>query len=381
MHQLLVVDDEPTIRNLLERVFKRDYNVILADSAETAREIIMSRDIDVILTDMIMGGESGADLLKWVVSSVPMVVVILMTGHADVAIAVETMKSGAFDFITKPFENLDDIRRIVGHAFEKRRLLRENDELKELNKLKDDFVNVMAHELRTPVTILNGYMNILKDLKADSFEEAYTEVVKSINWLTRLIEDVLLVIATEDASPHLEITDFTLDDMMAELLSDLNFFLSRRKVAFNWTADIQEKNFTGNGSGGVHGGGLMISADRAKINKALFNLSLNAIKFTPDGGSVSISCSVEGTELVFRVSDTGIGIPSSQWDKVFRKFAVLHDPFHHTSGVYEFKSYGCGLGLSIVKGIAEMHGGRVWFRSEEGKGSDFFLAIQVHSKP
>lgn len=372
MNQLLVVDDEVTIRNLLERVFKHDYEVILAESAEEAREIVMTREIGVVLTDLVMGGESGTDLLRWIVSSAPQVVVILMTGHADVATAVESMKTGAFDFITKPFDNLEDIRRIVFHAFEKSRLLRENDELKEVNKLKDDFVNIMAHELRTPVTILNGYVSILKDLRAESFNEAYTEIVKSTDRLARLIEDVLLVIETEELSTKMEFSGIDLNGLLAELASNLSVYLSRRKVGFSCTVETGNEPADGATFPSV-------TADRSKVLKALMNLAMNAIKFTPDGGTVTVSCTPGEAEVVFRVSDTGIGIPAKYWDRVFKKFAVLHDPLHHTSGVYEFKTYGCGLGLAITRGIAEMHGGRVWFRSAVGKGSDFFLAIPVRN--
>ncbi|PKK91067.1 MAG: hypothetical protein CVV64_04675 [Candidatus Wallbacteria bacterium HGW-Wallbacteria-1] len=362
----LVVDDEEVILRMLAKLFSKEYKVFTATSGAIAVEILRDNDIDVILTDLVMPEFSGTQLLRWAKSQVPWVEVIVMTGYGDVQTAVEAMKGGAFDFIMKPFKNLDEVKRIVGHACNRRRLALENDKLKEVNRLKDEFVTIIAHELRTPLTILNGYINIVKgsnDLEEDT-REAIDIMGTASDRLSKLVEDIMLVMEAGYRTPHLEnrLRDkINVKALIDQISSEIIVFI--RKRGFDFSCQCPDDAI-------IHG-------RASSIRKVILNLLLNALKFTPDGGRIEISYREEQGEGIFRVSDNGIGIDLKDQGRLFQKFTVLHDPMHHSSGTFEFMTYGCGLGLAICRELVDGFNGRIWVRSEPDRGSDFFFSVPL----
>jgi signal transduction histidine kinase len=119
-----------------------------------------------------------------------------------------------------------------------------------------------------------------------------------------------------------------------------------------------------------------LALDPEKMHIALMNLVENAIKFTPDGGRIRLRVGEEDAEVHIAVEDSGIGIEKEELERIFDKFYTSRDPLHHTSGTYQFRARGSGLGLSIAKGYVEAHGGRIWAESEgAGKGSAFHVVL------
>jgi two-component system sensor histidine kinase VicK len=109
--------------------------------------------------------------------------------------------------------------------------------------------------------------------------------------------------------------------------------------------------------------------------QALMNIILNAIRFTPDGGNVAIKAHSVGNYVEVQISDTGIGIPEDEVKNIFKRFYVVGDVMHHTSGTIEFKSEGMGVGLSIAKAAVELNNGKIWVESELGNGSTFYFTL------
>lgn len=362
----LVVDDEEVILRMLSKLFSKEYKVFTASSGSQAVDILRDNDVDVVLTDLVMPEFSGTQLLRWAKSQVPWVEVIVMTGYGDVQTAVEAMKGGAFDFIMKPFKNLDEVKRIVGHACNRRKLALENDKLKEVNRLKDEFVTIIAHELRTPLTILNGYINIVmgsQELEDDA-REAIEIMGTASDRLSKLVEDIMLVMEAGYRTPHIErktSEEINVRGLIDQISSEIMVFI--RKRDFDFSCQCPENAY--------------LRGKSSSIRKVLLNLLLNALKFTPDGGRIEVAYREEQDEGIFRVSDNGIGIDPKDQGRLFQKFSVLHDPRHHSSGTFEFMTYGCGLGLAICRELVTGMGGRIWIRSEPGKGSDFFFSVPL----
>lgn len=256
-------------------------------------------------------------------------------------------------------------------------LQRTNNILRQLDRNKLDFIQVVAHELRTPLTVLSGYIKMLNsfpDIKTNvamgavidgiiKGSERIHEVVNLMLDVTRIDTDTLKVVA--EPVPLMEIIN--------ELVHDFAKATEGRKVEI--TVDY------GANTPAIHG-------DPTLVQKALYQLIVNAIKFTPDGGKVTISTrpgviddEIPGVEI--EVKDTGIGLDAEHHDLVFEKFYQVGSVAIHSSGKMTFKGGGSGLGLAIVRGVARAHGGKVWVESSghdeiNYPGSTFYLQLPIH---
>ena len=256
-------------------------------------------------------------------------------------------------------------------------LQRTNNILRQLDRNKLDFIQVVAHELRTPLTVLNGYVKILRSLpevKANAAlgdvvngvikgSERIHEVVNLMLDVTRIDTDTLKVVA--EAVP--------LPQIIHDLVHDFATAAEGRKIEITVEYGADTPNMYG---------------DPTLISKALYQLLVNAIKYTPDGGKVHITtgaCMIEdeipGVQIA--VKDTGIGLDPEQHELVFEKFYQVGSVTIHSSGKTTFKGGGSGLGLAIVRGVARAHGGKVWVKSAghdevNFPGSTFYLQLPIN---
>jgi signal transduction histidine kinase len=267
--------------------------------------------------------------------------------------------------------------------------LRENDrtaieELQKTNKLlrhldrnKLEFIQVAAHELRTPVTVLKGYANLLSSYPSIKGNATLAEVLEGINkGADRMHEivNMMLDVSRIDAE-ILQIATIpvpikrVVDDVVHEF----------RKAATERSIELttQHAEDTPN-----------INADPPMVHKALYHLVVNAIKYTPDGGKVTLSTrpvSMDGNRpgVEIAVKDTGIGLDPEHHELVFEKFYQVGSVAIHSSGKTSFKGGGPGLGLAIVRGVARAHGGKVWVESAgcdevNFPGSTFYLQLPLN---
>jgi signal transduction histidine kinase len=217
----------------------------------------------------------------------------------------------------------------------------------------------MSHELRTPLTSIIGFSDILKDKMFGELNEKQNHYVDHIldagNHLLQLINDVLDLSKVEAGKMELIYERFSPSDAVDEvntLLSPLAMD-KRIKLAIDTDGNIEE-----------------IHADRTKFKQVLYNLASNAIKFTPEKGTVSIISGISGNMLRVCVRDTGIGISLEDQARLFQPFRQLNS---YTTNEYA----GTGLGLALVKKFVEMHNGKVWVDSVVGEGSEFYFSIPI----
>jgi signal transduction histidine kinase/DNA-binding LacI/PurR family transcriptional regulator len=249
--------------------------------------------------------------------------------------------------------------------------------LEKLDKNKSDFIQVAAHELRTPLTVIKGYMGMIKSSRAvqndSSLAQVMDGVIQGTNRLHQIVNSMLDVARLENQiiTPHLE--SVSLGPILRLVCKGYVEDLRERQIKLELDPDINSAP--------------PLRADSELLKKALDNVIVNAIKFTPDGGSIFISAHStqvdgRGEFCEIRIRDTGIGIDPTNHTIVFEKLYQLGKVELHSSGHTKFKGGGPGLGLAIAAGIVKSHKGRIWVESpgydeEKLPGSTFIIQIPV----
>jgi PAS domain S-box-containing protein len=256
------------------------------------------------------------------------------------------------------FANTSLIISHEGHALGHVTVLHDVTQLKEIDRLKTEFIDNVSHDMRTPLTVLSGYASALalvEDLTPE--QRKYTDnILLSVERMIELVED-LLDLGKIEAGVDLKFEDVEIGPLLKDLADEHWLFAYesgvrlRVRIADNLTP---------------------VYCDRILIKQAVSNLLMNGFKYAPNSGDMTIAGDLVGDELFISVRDRGPGIADEDQLRLFEKFYRIK---RHGSGGVK----GSGLGLAMVKGIAEKHGGRAWCKSAEGKGSTFFLAIPIEN--
>jgi len=371
--RILVVDDEKPIRDFLYQALTRlgGFVVELAENGEEALKKIEKEDFDLVLTDMKMPTMDGLQLISEIAKFKPETLMVLLTGHGTIESALEAMKRGASDYLPKPI-NLDEMLMRLRKVLEERQrfislkdyaaeLERANQELKKIDEMKSEFVSVASHELRTPLAAIKNAVQLMLQGKTGEINENQTKFLsmaeRNINRLTSILNSLLDLSRIESGKIGLKFEEMDLRGSIEFILSSLKPQADGKSIQFKM--EIQEELPS------VYG-------DREKLEQILTNLVGNAIKFTPEGGEVSVSAkpSEEEDMVAISVRDSGIGIPEDQLEKVFEKFHQVEDSLRRSIT-------GTGLGLAITKGLVEAQHGRIWAQSEVGKGSTFTFILPI----
>ena len=251
-------------------------------------------------------------------------------------------------------EQIDELEQRVR---ERTRALEEaNERLKELDRLKNDFVSNVSHDLRTPLTSIKGYVDNMLDGIGGALNDRQVRNLQRIrsnaDRLSKLVNDILDLSRIEAGRLEIAPTQVSVAEVGRDVAEGLRQMASEKGVAL----------------GVVEGDeGVVAFADPDRVHQILMNLMGNAIKFTESGGRVEVGAESDGAFVRVWVRDTGKGIPSEELGRVF-------DKFHQVGGSSEAQR-GAGLGLSIVKALVELHGGRIWAESEVGRGSTFWFTL------
>lgn len=227
------------------------------------------------------------------------------------------------------------------------------EEIKVLNARKDEFIGLASHELKTPVTSLNAYLQIIdRNLSSDDRNKPFiTKAIQQVNKLTSLISDLLDVSKIQTGKLPFTYTDFDLIQVLKDVVEILQHNYESHKIKLHF--DQQP---------------ITLEADQQRIEQVIINLITNAVKYSPAADRIIINVISSDQNVTVSVQDFGIGIPKDQQEKVFSRFYRVENIATHISGL--------GIGLYISNEIINRHGGRIWIESEPGKGSTFYFNLK-----
>jgi two-component system, OmpR family, phosphate regulon sensor histidine kinase PhoR len=486
--RILIVDDETAFRESSRRLLKvRGFDVITAENGQAALEALTQGPVDLILLDFKMPVMGGDEFLARAHPLYPEIPIIVLTGHGTLDTAVDCMKKGAYDFLSKPLD-FDQLQLAIERALEKRQLeqkakrfqgdivrsyldlntekkrletiincmacgvmvtnrdleivlhnpalfrmigllsnpgdpvrvaeiiqdaslvetlkkiqghevaekefvsqelhlgdkvlraisaptlgadrnvfwtvtgavtvLEDITVFKELDKMKTDFVNMVAHELRSPLVSIRQIQSVLLEGMAGPLLEKQSDFVrrgiKKIDSLLDLINDLLNVARLEAGRLVQQLVRVDVSDLVNEVVGLFEQRAKEQGISLSCSCECS----------------LPVFADPTNIEKVLNNLISNAINYSPGGGRVEVSACLRGEYVEIRVSDTGVGIPSEEIPKIFEKFyRVKHPKTRNVTGT--------GLGLSLVRGIVENYCGRIEVESVPDRGTTFRVYLPL----
>ncbi len=345
---LLIVDDERGPTESLRMVFKSEYEVYTAPGGQEALDILHHHPVDVVTLDLRMPGMPGVEVMEHIKRYDPDIEIIVVTGYASLDSAVRGLRNRVFDYVTKPFD-VPQISDLVHRAVMRRR------ESQRARRVKDDFLANLSHELRTPLSAIIGYNSILTEELHTRLNEdqrvAFDRIQANSQKLLNLIETVLLLNSLDAGELQLTTSSFDVRETL-------------RRVSRQFAAAARQRGLNLAVEGDITP--MWITSDEHKVERILWALIDNAVKFTPDGSiSLEARISADRSMVDISVRDTGVGIHSAD-------IAQLVDDI-----TPQPRARGLGLGLRMASRLAEFMGGRLRVRSTPGSGTQFIIALPV----
>jgi PAS domain S-box-containing protein len=231
-----------------------------------------------------------------------------------------------------------------------------NESLRELDRLKDEFIDLVSHELRTPLASIIGFVEVLREegMSGPDADQCAEVIERNATRLLRLVADLLLLSQIQSGKMAMEFRGADLADIAVSALEELGPEAERKQIVLALSATDVPR----------------LAIDPTRIAQLLGNLLSNAVKFTPDGGRVEVRLGREGDQVVLAVADSGIGIPAADRERIF-------DRFFRTAFATQQAIQGTGLGLAITQAIVEAHDGTIAVDSDEGRGSTFTVRLPL----
>lgn len=393
--RILVVDDSEIIREMLASYLGTlGYRVDVAADGQSALDKFLVFRYQLIISDLQMPYIDGLSLLKQIKATAADTQVIILTGHATLDSAVEALRLGAYDYQFKPLENMESFARLVDRALKHHDLLAENERLVEelrqanshlesqvadrtrelqianesllsLDRLKSDFISVVSHELRTPLAAIVLQTQLLtqdlRSLPPDRLAQAYSSLATNTRRLQIQIDNLLDFALIERGELDLNFKPCSMNQIARDVVDLYEARAAEKHLNFSLSLPPTTT--------------LSVIADGPRLRSALVHLVDNAVKFTPDGGTITISVHgmatmPGGTEpaVALAVRDNGIGIPPDLQQKLFTAFSQADMSTTRRYG-------GMGIGLALAARILAAHRGKITFKSELGNGSLFALWV------
>jgi two-component system sensor histidine kinase/response regulator len=367
---ILVIDDELGIREGCRRALEPEgYTVETATTGQEGLDRLREQPFDLVLLDVVMPDVRGVDLLDPIHEQDPDIVCIIITGYATVELAVQAIKAGAYDFLSKPFTS-DLLLMNVQQGLERRRLsleakrleileqeaaelTRAKEELERLDRFKTTFMLTVAHELRAPLTALQSFLIAIQQgyIPPDQQEQTLQRAVERAQELLDMVNDLLKLAAVKgEETGERELLS------LAEVVDKVFSLLRAQADAKGITCTLEIRQRP------------MVKAHPDQMTQLWTNLISNAIRYTPPDGRITIILEERDNWAVGVVKDTGIGIAPEDQDRIFEEF-------YRTPQAKETEPHGTGLGLPLVKRIVDGHGGTIEVTSELGQGSQFTFRL------
>jgi signal transduction histidine kinase len=337
--------------------------------------------VQIVMSDQCMPEMTGVEFLSRLRQNFPDTVRLLFTAYADIKAVISAINQGmVYRYITKPWEP-QDLQTILKQAAEhydllaeRKRLLHElqtkneqleaaNAGLRQANELKKAFIKVASHELRTPLTIVMGLAELANCTPGapPPMNHWIERICTGSYRLNERVDQMIKLLLADQYEKPLARSEVDLARLLRSAAADVQTFIDQR----HQTLEVHTPSDLGT-----------LCVEEDKIRDCVSQLLVNAVKFTPDGGKITLAaCRLPDGAVQIRVTDTGIGIDPPSLSRIFDPFFTRFDVSRHSSGVYEFDRRGLGLGLSVVKAFTEMHGGRVRVESKLGAGSTFTMTL------
>jgi len=380
--RVLVADDNADMRDYLCRLLETRYVVEAVPDGEAALERIRSSPPDLVLSDVMMPRLDGLGLLRALRSGEDsrMIPIVLLSARAGEESRIEALGAGANDYLIKPFSarellaRIDSQLEIARVRREAEETLRENAErlresnaklgrseeaLREADCRKNEFLAMLAHELRNPLAPIRNAAQVMRLIGTEEPNLKWsTEIIeRQVKHLSRLVDDLLDVARITQGKVDLKKEPVELSTSIASAVEAHRILLDAKKHDLRLSLAPVE-----------------LHADPIRLTQVVSNLLQNAIKYTPDGGRIEIASSREGGSARLVVRDSGQGIPAELLPHVFEPFTQGERGIDRGQG-------GLGLGLPIVKSLVELHGGSIGIESEPGKGTEVTVTLPGASNP
>ncbi len=358
-HTILVVDDKSADLERLSSILREaNYTVTSCSSSEEALDLIHTRSPDIILPAVMLPGISGFSLCRKlrrdeIFSDIPLIFVTSLSGQEDI---LKGFNAGSNDYIVKPFQQQELLARVRNHLHLHDMLLRNKrltERSEDSSSSKTEFLATMSHEIRTPLNSIIGMAEVLAETKLTSEQRNFVRIFRSAGEsLLEIINDILDLSKIEAGQTEFEVVDFHLPSLLDSITSILSVRAAEQNTLVTTTIhpDVPD---------GLRG-------DPTRLRQILINLVGNGLKFT-ENGTVKVSVTRDtDNNLLFSISDNGIGIPKEKQELIFESFT-------QADSLTTRKYGGTGLGLTICQKLTKIMGGSIWLESIPGTGSTFFF--------
>ena len=386
---VLVIDDEEGMRDFLSFVLQTEgYQALTAAEGQEALKLMERDNIDAILTDLKMPGMDGIELLRRIREYDGNAVVVIMTAYASLQSALEAMKYGAYDYLLKPFDDVDTVMNTIARAVERRRLAQRNarllddleranqqlsrmyedaqrqavdikqsyEELKALGELNTRFTVKIFRALLDSLAHIKGRLTLLTSGRLGSLSDEQRDELAFAEWRTdeliHLIDDALYLRDSEAGQARLNPQPMSLAAVIEQACRRVRNKADEQAITLDCDVPANLP---------------LILGDEARLRQAIAHLLDNAIKFSPPFGQVSVSLRREGNQMRLTVRDQGEGIPADKMQHVFDHFYQADSSRQQTAGL--------GLGLAVVKRVVDAHGGAIEVTSRAGRGTTVTLIL------
>jgi signal transduction histidine kinase len=375
--RVLLVDDDRDdyllTRDLFAEIPEGRFKLDWVSDYQSGLAALCAGEHDVYLIDYRLGAKTGLDLLAEARERGCTSPVILFTGQSMWEVDLAAMEAGAADYLEKGRLDATLLERAIRYALQQRKyeadleakvrertaeLAKANEALREADQRKDEFLATLAHELRNPLAPIRNALEIMRLAGENpaAIEHARQIMDRQVRQMVRLIDDLLDVSRITRGKLHLTLEDVTLQSVIEAALELSAPLVEKAGLILN--VNIPEAPIQ------LHG-------DRVRLAQIFSNLLNNAAKYTEPGGSVTLSAEIDEASVIVRVTDTGVGIPAEVLPWLFDLFTQVDRSLNRSQG-------GLGIGLALVKRLAEMHGGSVSAHSPGvGKGSTFEVRLPL----
>ncbi len=370
--KIMLIEDNPgdarLIRELLNEVRGALFHLEVAEYLAAGLEQITKGNIDIILLDLHLPDSNGIDTLLNVKVQAPEVPIIVLTGIEDETMGVKAVQEGAQDYLIKGQVNSNLLMRCIHYAIERKRASKElqlhYDREKELRlKLEEEserrveFTRALVHELKTPITPILASSEILTEQLHDGPLLKLANNIREGAVIMDARIDTLLDLARGELG-ILQLNRAQIDPLplLHEVASEMSPVATRRGISL--VLDVP--HFLP-----------LVWADNIRLRQVIQNILINALKWTPQEGKITLRAKKNDNEMIVEIEDTGPGIAKEKQQSIFEAYYRVENDSQHVAGL--------GLGLALCKTIVESHGGNIWVQSEEGKGSIFGFSLPLNA--